>query len=179
MRRYPFMIGVLFGVLQTGYFLQLSFAFSSSALTLFGVTLAWLVGSLGGLLIVQRVTVRWWQMNALCLGSYLVCGTILLHFPLRNNLLPLYAASVTLSGLYAGWFFGTAAPYYHGRIDHLFFWENNGFVIGLAVTTLAFLFLGRTLLQILPFMVAVLTVPPYFAKENQTREFGERLDHAR
>lgn len=170
MRRYPLCVGALFGVLQTGYFLQLSFAFSSAAITLFSVTLAWLVGSLGGLLIAQRLKVRGWPMSVLCIGSYLLCSALLLRFPLQNELLPLYITLLAFSGLYAGWFFGTMGRRYAGRIDRLFFWENNGFVLGLIIATLAYLFLGRVLLQALPLFLGMLAFPPTLAEKHPNRE---------
>src|SRR5258708_30827739 len=105
MRRYPVLVGALFGSMQTGYFFQLSFAFSSSAITLFSVTLAWIAGVVCGLWIAQRVTLRRWQIGGLSVGSYLMCSAVLAIFPLRDGLLPLYLLAVVMSGLYAGWFF--------------------------------------------------------------------------
>lgn len=159
MRRYPLSIGSLFGALQTGYFLQLSFAFSSAAITLFSVTLAWLAGSGVGLWVAGHWRLRWWQVGLVSLGSYLVCCTVLIAFPLQDHLLPLYVCTVILSGLYAGWFFGRAAAQFVGRIDRLFFWENNGFLVGIAMTTLIYVLAGRLALWVIPIALTALSFP--------------------
>ncbi len=167
MRRYlllnpilnPFLIGGLFGAVQTGYFLQLSFAFSSAAITLFSVTLAWLLGVAGGLWLTRRFAVLWWQMSILSVGSYLLCCALLAVLPLQGGMLPIYLCLVIGSGLYAGWFFATAAARFRGRAERLFFWENNGFVLGIALTTVVYMLEGRPALWTLPVILGVLSYP--------------------
>lgn len=103
MRRYPVLIGALFGSMQTGYFFQLSFAFSSSAITLFSVTLAWIAGVVCGLWMTKRVALHRWQIGGLSVASYLACSALLAIFPLHGGLLPVYLLAVVVSGTYAGW----------------------------------------------------------------------------
>lgn len=166
MRRYPLTVGSLFGAIQTGYFLQLSFAFSSAAITLFGVTLAWLIGSGCGLWLTRRLKVGWWQIAPLSIGSYLLCSAILLMLPLQDGLLPVYLLMVALSGLYSGWFFATVAGYFQGKVERLFFWENNGFVAGIALTTVMYIFVGRLILWLFPVVLALITYPRTITKER-------------
>jgi len=175
MRRYPFLIGCLFGTLQTGYFLQLSFAFSSAAVTLFGITLCWLVGSGLGLWLAGQSGKRltfWWRYGALSIGSYLGCGALLASYPLQGAWLPVYAILVVASGTYAGWFFSAAGASWAGRIDRLFFWENNGFVLGLALATVLYLLFGRVALVVLPIGLGLGAFPPrvyeHVTSENPT-----------
>jgi hypothetical protein len=169
MRRYPFLIGCLFGTLQTGYFLQLSFAFSSAAVTLFGITLGWLAGSGLGLWLAGRPrnhSARWLRYTFLSVGSYLLCGALLAHFPLQSAWLPVYGALVVASGVYAGWFFGTAGATWAGRIDRLFFWENNGFVVGLVLATILYLWVGRIALVVLPLGLGLYAFPRRVYERN-------------
>src|SRR5258708_14792433 len=98
MRRAPALIGAVFGSMQTGYFFQLSFAFSSSAITLFSVTLAWIAGVVYGLWIVRRVSLRRWQIGGLSVGSHLACSALLAIFSLHNELLPVYLHAVLVRG---------------------------------------------------------------------------------
>src|SRR5437667_2994355 len=98
MRRYPVLVGALFGSMQTGYFFQLSFAFSSSAITLFSVTLAWMAGVICGLWIAQRITLCRWQVCGVSVGSFLMGSAWLAIFPLRDGQLPLFLLAVALFG---------------------------------------------------------------------------------
>lgn len=159
MRRYPALIGALFGAMQTGYFFQLSFAFSSSAITLFSVTLAWIAGVVCGLWITRHVTLRRWQIGGLSVGSYLVCSALLAIFPLHSGLLPVYLLAVVLSGAYAGWFFATSAEQFSGQTRKLFLWENNGFIAGIAVATISYIFAGRAALWLIPIVLVVAAYP--------------------
>src|SRR5579871_1540961 len=159
MRRYPVLIGALFGAMQTGYFFQLSFAFSSSAITLFSVTLAWIAGVVGGLWTTKRVTLRRWQVGGLSVGSYLACSALLAIFPLHSGLLTLYLLAVVLSGVYAGWFFATSAEQFSGQTQKLFLWENNGFIVAIFVTTIAYIFAGRAVLWLVPIVLVVAAYP--------------------
>jgi hypothetical protein len=169
MRRYPLLIGCLFGTLQTGYFLQLSFAFSSAAITLFGITLGWLVGSGVGLWLAWRSgnnSAVWWRYALLSIGSYWLCSELLARFPLQGGWLPVYGALVISSGVYAGWFFSTAGVQWAGHIDRLFFWENNGFVIGLASATILYLLVGRGALVVMPVGLGLCAFPTRSCDRN-------------
>src|SRR5713226_1830580 len=175
MRRTPVLIGALFGSMQTGYFFQLSFAFSSSAITLFSVTLAWIAGVVCGLWIVRRVSLRRWQIGGLSVSSYLVCSALLAIFPLHDRLLPVYLLAVVVSGSYAGWFFATSADQFSGQTQKLFLWENNGFIVGLAVTTIAYIFAGRPTLWLLPIVLVIVSYPLHRARSIS--EQAEKLEN--
>jgi ABC-type xylose transport system permease subunit len=68
---YPSLLGMLFGLIQTGLFFQLSFTLSSSFRTFLMVTICWLIGSAIGIQIAQSIITKRWQMNILLLAALL------------------------------------------------------------------------------------------------------------
>jgi hypothetical protein len=149
---YPAVVGGLLGLLQTGLFFQLSFTLSSSIRTFLMITVCWLSGSVIGLRLPKQAV---WQMNAfvvLSLLSYFACVSLLAVAPFETELWPVYALFIMIMGLYPGVFFARLSSYYTART--LFFWENNGFIMGLISGTLLFLVLGRSVLWTLPILMA-------------------------
>ena len=152
---YPSIAGVLFGVVQTGYFFQLNFALSSTYGTFLLVTLSWLLGSIIGLRLgrVQILSLRvgpW-----LCVLPYGIAQLLLGALPFRSDLWPVYGTLVLISGIYSGLFFARLGALIQ-PVRKLFFAENNGFILGIVGCTLAYLALGRPVLWIAPLMLAAL-----------------------
>jgi hypothetical protein len=149
---YPLLVGVLLGLIQTGLFFQLTFTLSSGFATYLLVTLCWLVGSALGVLVIARGRIPVGAWLAVALAAYGLCAVLLGLAPFETGLSPIYAALVGLAGVYPGVFFARMSAVYRART--LFLWENNGFILGLALGTLLFLLIGRAALWIAPLLVA-------------------------
>src|SRR5712691_7049297 len=102
---YPLLVGMLFGTIQTGYFIRLSFGLASTYGTFLMITLSWLAGSGIGLRLerVRAVSLRvgpW-----LSLSPFLLAQALLILLPFHADLWPLYAVLVMTSGVFSGLFF--------------------------------------------------------------------------
>jgi len=153
-RFYPSTVGLLLGLLQTGFFFQLTFALSSSIGTYLMVTLCWLLGSAIGVFYLGRRQGRTGLFLALALGAYAGCVVLLGLNPFNSTLWPLYALFVVATGFYPGVFFARMAPVYPART--LFLRENNGFVVGLILGAVLFMLTGRVALWVAPGIIAAL-----------------------
>lgn len=141
---YPLLVGLLLGCVQTGLFLQLSFTLSSSFQTYLLVTLFWLVGSALGVWWLQRINIRLEGFLLMMLGAYGVCSIVLLSAPFDTRLWWLYGVLIGMTGVYPGVFFAQSSRLYRAR--DLFFMENNGFILGIVLTTILFMLFGRVVL---------------------------------
>jgi hypothetical protein len=159
---YPSLLGMLFGLLQTGLFFQLSFTLSSSFRTFLMVTICWLIGSAVGIQIARSISTKRWQMNSLLLTAlmaYYGCVLLLSSAPFNTQLWPVYAVLIMLNGLYPGAFFVRMGTVYTAR--DLFFRENNGFIVGIVAGTILFMLLGRGILWIAPvILIGIVLVLP-------------------
>jgi hypothetical protein len=152
---YPFIAGLLFGVVQTGYFFQLTFALSSTYGTFLLVTLAWLAGSLVGLRL-NRARVLSLRVGPwLCVLPYGAALLLLGALPFHAEVWPIYGLLIAISGIFAGVFFARMGAVIQ-PVRWLFFAENNGFILGIVACTLAFLAWGRLTLWIVPAALAAL-----------------------
>lgn len=148
---YPALVGLLLGTLQTGLYFQLSFTLSSGFGTYLMVTLCWLMGSMIGALWVARQRISTKVVLLLAASAYGLCSLLLLVRPFNTALVPVYAVLIVLVGVYPGVFFGRTSAHY--RADVLFFRENNGFIVGLALGTLLFMGFGRPALWLPPLLL--------------------------
>lgn len=152
---YPSIAGLLFGIVQTGYFFQLSFALSSTYGTFLLVTLAWLAGSLVGLRLSRARVLSLRVGPWLCVLPYGATLALLGVLPFHSEIWPIYSALILISGIFSGLFFARMGAVIH-PVRRLFFAENNGFLLGIVGCTLAYLVWGRPILWIAPVMLAVL-----------------------
>ncbi len=159
---YPSVVGMLFGLFQTGLFFQLSFTLSSSFRTYLMVTVCWLIGSAFGVQIARYFILNRWHVAGLllaALAAYFGCAVLLNSAPFDTQRWPVYALLVMVTGLYPGVFFVRMGTVYKAR--DLFFRENNGFIIGLVAGTVLFMLLGRGVLWAAPlFFAGVILVAP-------------------
>jgi hypothetical protein len=153
---YPSLVGLLLGLLQTGLYFQLSFTLSSSFATFLLITVCWLLGSVTGTLLAQKVRMGLNGFLLLGLLTYYACALLLQAAPFNTQFWVVYAALILLSGIYPGVFFVRLGAYYSA--GELFFKENNGFILGLIAGTLLFMIVGRSVLWLLPVLVAALLV---------------------
>lgn len=145
---YPVLVGIYLGLLQTGYFFQLTFMLSSGFGTYLLVTLCWLAGSAAGAGYLHRQNI---STNALLIAGLLTyggCALLVIALPFNTGLWFVYAALVIITGIYPGVFFARMSRVY--RAGTLFFRENNGFIVGLVAGTLLFMLVGRIALWALP-----------------------------
>lgn len=159
---YPPITGILFGLLQTGLYFQLSFALSSSFQTFLMITVCWLMGSAIGVQIARYTTLGQMSVNGLfllMLAAYFGCAALLSAEPFNTRLWPAYALLIIVTGLYPGVFFVRMGRIYTAK--RLFLWENNGFIIGIITATLLFLLMGRSVLWAAPliFSAAIFIIP--------------------
>jgi hypothetical protein len=154
---YPSLVGILLGLLQTGLFFQLTFALSSSFRTFLLITICWLVGSAVGIRIANQVNLHLNGFALLGILAYFTCVVLLGAAPFNTDLWPVYAVFIILTGIYPGVFFARISEYYTAR--HLFFRENNGFIVGLVSGTLLFLVIGRAALWAMPILLAAVVMP--------------------
>lgn len=164
-RFYPFVVGGLLGVLQTGLFFQLSFTLSSGFGTYLMVTLSWLFGGLLGISIISYTRLNILQVMVLSLLAYGTCAVLLLAFPFNTALWWVYSLLVVGVGVFPGVFFVRSAPYY--LTQRLFLWENNGFTLGMVGGTVLFLLIGRPVLWIAPPVLGLIVA---FAQRGQKQE---------
>lgn len=149
----PSLVGVLLGFVQTGLFLQLAFTLSSSITTYLTITLCWLIGSAIGVLFLTRLRWSLVQYLLLAMFAYALCGIMLVLQPFETRLLPLYAVAIVAIGVYPGVFFQRMTGRYSAR--SLFFFENNGFIVGVVISTLAFMVAGQIVLWIVPMVISL------------------------
>ena len=146
--------GLYFAVLQLGYFLMLQLNVSSTYVTYMAVVLAWMTGTVTGL---------WWDKPggmrfgiAGLVAYYAVYGLVSL-IPFSLWVLPWAMFGVFVTGLWAGQFF---VRYFHKlpKTDVLFFYENNGFILGLLITFIGFVYLGNAFIRFAPLLLGCLLV---------------------
>jgi hypothetical protein len=144
--------GLHLAVLQFGYFFLLLTGITSTYVTYAIVAMSWMAGSIVGLL-----WTRLERMTTFALGvvSYYAIYFLIEADPLASVTLPLAAAGVGVTGLWAGRFFVEMLPQF-GRADQLFFHENNGFVLGIVGVFVGFTLEGRPFLLFMPALTGAL-----------------------
>jgi hypothetical protein len=150
---YPFLIGLLFGFIQTGYFIRLSFSLASTYGTFLMVTLAWLAGSIVGLRLHHQVSL--FRSIWLSLIPYLVALLLVDKFPFQSQWWPVYTGLILVSGSFSGLFFGQMGSAIR-PVRHLFFAENNGFLLGLTILPVLYLLFGQLVLWLLPSLLTII-----------------------
>jgi hypothetical protein len=156
---YPVLVGVYLGLLQTGYFFQLTLMLSSGFTTYLMVTLCWLAGSAAGAGYLHRRAIGLKLLLVAGLLTYGICAALVMALPFNTSLWLVYAALVFVTGIFPGVFFARLSQVYPAGT--LFFRENNGFLIGLVLGTLLFMLQGRATLWVMPVICgALLLVMP-------------------
>jgi len=141
-----FFCGMFFASMQLSYFFMLEAIMSSTALTFFLVTLCWLLGIILGLKNFVKVPL----MYLIVISAVMFYGLIFcLHsFPYNANLFILYLIFITVSSVFAGTLFKLWSNFTNSSAT-FFFLENNGFLLGIILTTLGFIFWGKTFLLVI------------------------------
>ncbi len=139
-------MGLLFAFLQSGYFFQLQFRLTAAYPSFLATTLAWLLGSIAGVWLGGREeaggrSIRRVLWLAASLGAYYLVLWLLRRFPYRTEWLPVLGLLIAVSGIQAGHFFGASRSLFKSA-GRLFFWENNGFVLGWIAAFVGYVQLG-------------------------------------
>lgn len=135
---FALLVGIWLAGLQVGMFLALQTWCTATLPSFLAVTAGWLAGSLVGLWLPRRLA---WLGIGLGIVAPLVLQAALRACPFQPGLLPVFTLLVVAAGLYSGQFFRSEQGAF-ARPARLFFWENNGFVLGLGGAGIACLFLG-------------------------------------
>ncbi len=151
-RIYLILSGLLFAVLQSAYFFVLEIRLTAAYPSFLAVTLGWLVGSVVGLRWGSRLAEMMWIL--LSLLAFFSTQTLLYKFPYATWMLPVAALMIAVSGAQAGAFFRQNREMMKSA-SRLFFWENNGFIVGWIVGFTCFVKFGPVYLIIGPAAMAV------------------------
>ncbi len=151
---YPLLVGILLGLLQSGLFFLLTFTMSSGFTTYLLITLCWLMGGVIGALYVNRLNISLHHLPLIMLLACALCTWLVSDNPFNTQMWPVYGCLISLAGIYPGVFFARASNHY--AVRSLFFWENNGFIVGLVINTLSFMLFGRNILWMLTILLAAL-----------------------
>ncbi|MBI3072733.1 MAG: hypothetical protein HYY84_11515 [Deltaproteobacteria bacterium] len=143
--------GILFAVLQFGFFFFVQAEVSATVVSYFSVTAAWLVGLIAGLWIANDRLLKLAPFAALAAFYAVWLLTHLLTFSAAA--IPVIALFVAAGGAYAGVFFqqmATRAP----DVRLVLLDENNGFVIGIVVALAGFATFGFFFFAVAPPVIA-------------------------
>jgi hypothetical protein len=154
---YAFFAGVFFAVLQICYFFSLETYLSSVYLTYFTVVIFWLIGVIVGLSLRQDE-----KGNVLKLVSIItiyIFYFLIKSFSFKLVFLGVSAPLISLSSLYAGYFFKEQGERFK-NVKNLFFWENNGFILGFIISFIGFIKWGINFLTWAP-IVSFFFITPY------------------
>jgi len=152
---HAFLIGTWLAVLQVVMFLSLQMLMSSGYQTFVVVVLSWLIGAGVG---VWLPAGRWHYALLGVSGTapYLLQGLLALR-RFDTSLIWIHAVLIALTALLAGQFFQQERRRF-ARIGTLFFWENNGFTVGLMIAGIGVFLWGRTFLLVAPAAGFVLVI---------------------
>jgi hypothetical protein len=144
---FVFDVGVWLAVLQVALFLSLELLLSSAFLTYVTVVFAWLIGAAAGVWLPRG---RWTLVLLAASGAAPYLSLWLLRLaPFNTGLILVHGLLVAITALYAGQLYQQERSSFR-QIGTLFFWENNGFIVGLIAAVLGFVLAGRSFLHAAP-----------------------------
>jgi hypothetical protein len=145
-----FIVGIFFAVLQMSYFFSLQTLLTSTILSYFSIVFCWLVGAIIGLKFFEFVGERVILVSSIV--AYYLFLIILCFNKFNTMLLPIYVVLIIISSIYAGYFFPFQSKFFK-KINYLFLIENNGFVFGILLAYIFFMFYGINFLIFVPGIV--------------------------
>jgi len=134
-----FVTGVFFATLQMSYFFSLQTLLTSTILSYFSLVLCWLIGAIVGLRFFKFMDEK--IILTLSIAAYYFFLIMLFFNKFNTILLPVYLILITMSSIYAGYFFPFQSKFFK-KINYLFLIENNGFVLGILSAYILFMFYG-------------------------------------
>ncbi len=133
---YTTLMGVMFALIQTGYFFHLSMWVTSAYPGFLTVTVCWLGGGVFGLYFSGKEKISIFESPMK--NIYFLCASLTAYYlsyilcnlkPFILETLIAHGLLVIISGAQAGFFFGTGKAMFK-KVSTLFFMENNGFILG-------------------------------------------------
>lgn len=107
------------------------------------------------------------MLTAVCVTSYYIAFQLVRAFSFDYRWLPCIGFFIAVSGMLPGYFFFTMQKQF-GKAKDLFFHENNGFLLGIVVSLLGAVFLGKGMLTWAP-LLGVLPAVLLFLGGTQRR----------
>jgi len=151
---FGFVCGLQFALIQFGIFLLLQINVSSTYITYALVTICWMVGVIFG---IWSNKASPFKLILLQILSYYFVYLIVGVAPFSVATLPIASLAIMMAGLWAGRFFVVLLAGMK-KADSLFFHENNGFTVGIALFFAGFTLFGRDFLLIAPFVTFLLMI---------------------
>ncbi len=187
-----FTLGIYFSLLQFSYFFLMEAYVSSRSISFFFVLFFWLMGFLGGLNIKhsklstanRSPSILSHRLLPILVGisiaSYYVTLVVVKQNPYSYSNFFIVGIAAILSGLAPGYYFIWAKKRF-SKVKHLFFHENNGFILGIVFSLAGALFAGAwllnwaALLSLVPVVLMAKLVVSFDGKgqEKQDAEKGE------
>ncbi|MBT3250931.1 MAG: hypothetical protein HOB17_03755 [Candidatus Marinimicrobia bacterium] len=142
-----FMIGAYFAVLQFGYFFMLEVFLTSRSISYFIALFFWLLGFLIGLNL--KKTTNYIILLCGSIIAYYLFYFINILFPFKSGALIFLGLLILISGICPGYFFIQFQSIYK-NVKHLFFIENNGFILGIIISLLGAINMGEWFIKFAP-----------------------------
>ncbi len=173
-----FVTGTFLALVLLSYLFMVEAHLSSTASTFFTLVFSLLVGFLVGLHL-KSTPARFYIFLIAGTVAYYVARLLLWHSPHNLYLLPALAVCVALSGVVAGNFFPWVQHRFP-RIKYLLLYENNGFILGLALSLCGSVFAGVWLLDFAPVIGLVpITATLVYQKYTASRTRSSNIEVVR
>ena len=162
---FAFVAGLYFAVLQFAYYFVLEAYVSSRSISFFIATFFWLIGFLIGLNIRQRMNDRW--LAFLSISAYYVFYIVNNLYPFKSFIFGFLIICILISGAYPGYFFNRYKSRFR-KVKDFFFIENNGFILGILISYIGSIMVGKYFIIIFPlFSFGLLSIPYFFMRQIQ------------
>jgi len=145
-----FVTGIFFATLQMSYFFSLQTLLTSTIFSYFSLVLCWFIGAIVGLRFFKFMDEK--VILILSVVAYYLFLITLFFNRFNTTLLPIYVVLITISSIYAGYFFPFQSKFFK-KINYLFLIENNGFVLGIILSYILFMFYGIGFLELCPAII--------------------------
>ncbi len=147
-----FVTGLQFSILQFCFLTILQINVSSAYLTYMTVAFAWMVGSVMGMWM-KRLTP--WMGIVLGAVAFYFVHILLIFSPFSYTALVISAAGISIAAIWAGRFFVVMQSRFQSP-DKMFFYENNGFLLGIIGFFVGFTTFGTSFIVFSPGIGAIL-----------------------
>lgn len=159
-------MGAHLAVVQLSYTFLLEAYLTSRTVSFFATLGCWLTGVLIGLW--PRRQTLFLPLLGVGAGAYYLAWLAVRSAPFHFRLLPVALASVTASGLVAGYFFPWSAGRF-ARAKLLFLHENNGFLAGTVLSLVGLVYAGERYLALAPAVTTLLVAAAYLGGRRGPR----------
>ena len=150
-----FFLGLYFAIIQFSYYFMLEVFLTSRSISYFIALFFWLIGFLIGLNL--RKNYNFYKLLAVSICSYYLFYLINILFPFKSITFVFLGMLIMFSGICPGYFF---IKYESGfkNVKHLFFIENNGFILGVVFSLYSSVSLGEWFIKFGPILFGTITL---------------------